>query len=249
MKRPQPVGRLMVGAALAALSVAAPADLAGAATIAPQADRDGFVPPRGPLLLTRELRKTLADGQEIVSRRRYAIRFVPQADGYRVEGELVGADVQAPPALADLAEVERTRSDDGLFPLLLDRGGMILEQRGADDPASTARTLAEARAFLARAELSEADRAAALAMVTRLQEQARAAGGNWPADLFRPASGRREESRELPLPDGSAGRVTVSITATDMPGGMLDRLQRRVVTELDGTSRLSTETWTLAELP
>lgn len=239
----------MVSVALAALSIAAPADIAHAATVAPRPDPDAFLPPHGPLLLTRELRKALADGQEVILRRRYAIRFVQQADGYRVEGELVGADVQAPPELGQLADVERARGDEGLFPLLLDRRGMIVGQRGADDEASTARTLAEAKAFLAKSELSETDRAAALAMVTRLQEQARAAGGNWPADLFRPVGGRREESRELPLPDGSAGRVTVSIMASDLPGGMLDRLQRRVITELNGTSRLSTETWTLAELP
>lgn len=249
MKRGRQVSRLMVSAALAALAIAAPADIASATTIAPQPDQDTFLPPHGPLLLTRELRKTLVDGQEIISQRRYAVRFVPQGDGYRVEGELVGTAVQAPPELGQLADVERSRADEGLFPLILNRHGMIVEQQGANDAASTARTLAEAKAFLANSELSDADRSAALAMVTQLQEQARAAGGNWPADLFRPASGRHEVTRDIPLPDGSAGRVTVSITASDLPGGMLDRLQRRVITELNGTSRLSTETWTLAQLP
>ena len=39
------------------------------------------------------------------------------------------------------------------------------------------------------------------------------------------------------------------ITANEAPGGLLDRMQRQVVTELEGTQRLSTETWTLADLP
>lgn len=238
--------RFLLGAALAALSAATTASAAAATA---HSSPGTFNPPAGPVLLTRELRKALSDGKEVVSRRRYAIRFHPNATGYRVEGELVGADVDAPPELAQLADVERTRSDEGLFPLALDRHGLILEQQGADDPAAAARTMAAARDFIVKAQMTDAERTAALAMVAKLQAQARAAGGNWPADLFRPASGEHQESRELPLPDGSTGKVTVTITATDAPGGLLDRLQRRVVTELGGSARLSTETWTLASLP
>lgn len=235
----------MQGAAFAALVAAAPVCAAP-----PRPAASAFHPPEAPVLLTRELRKTLPDGKEIVSRRRYAVRFVPQGAGYRVDGELVGAEVEAPPELARLAEVERTRSDAGLFPLTLDRSGMIVAQQGDHDPAAEARTLAEAKVFLAgQADLSDADRAAALAMVVKLQAQARAVGGNWPADLFRPAEGERQESRELPLPDGSAGKVTVTIAARDTSDGLLAQLRRSVVTELAGTSRLSTETWILAAIP
>jgi hypothetical protein len=237
--------QLMQGATLAALAAAAPA-CAAPARAAPAA----FHPPEAQVLLTRELRKALPDGEQIVSRRRYYIRFVPQGAGYGVEGDLVGAEVEAPPELARLAEVERTRSDEGLFPLMLDNAGMIVAQSGDNDPAAEARTMAEAKAYLAQqTELSEADRAAALAMVAKLQAQARASGGNWPADLFRPADGERRESRELPLPDGSAGKVTVTINASDTPDGLLANFQRQIVTELEGTSRLSTETWTLAAIP
>lgn len=240
--------RFMLGAALAALS-AATASPATAAPATAQSAPGAFNPPAGSVLLTRELRKVLADGKEVVSRRRYAISFHTSATGFRVDGRLVSADVVAPPELGQLAEVERNRSDEGLFPLTLDRQGIILEQQGAEDPAAAARTMAAARAFIAQSQLSEADRAAALAMVEKLQAQARTAGGNWPVDLFRPANGQRAESRELPLPDGSSGKVTVTITANEAPGGLLDRMQRQVVTELDGTQRLSTETWTLAALP
>ena len=240
--------RFMLGAALVALT-AAPTMPVRAAAAPGQSAPAVFNPPAGSVLLTRELRKTLSDGKVIVSRRRYAIRFHPNATGYRVDGELVSADVEAPPELAQLADVERTRTDEGLFPLALDRDGLILEQQGADDPAAAARTMAAAREFLAKAQMTDAERAAALAMVAKLQTQARSAGGNWPADLFRPASGEHQESRELPLPDGSTGKVTVTITASDAAGGLLDRMQRRVVTELGGSARLSTETWTLATLP
>ena len=123
------------------------------------------------------------------------------------------------------------------------------EQQQVHEDQTRERLLAAARDFIVKAQMTDAERTAALAMVAKLQAQARAAGGNWPADLFRPASGEHQESRELPLPDGSTGKVTVTITATDAPGGLLDRLQRRVVTELGGSARLSTETWTLASLP
>ncbi len=245
MNRGRLAARMMQGAALAALAAAAPACAAPA-----QSATSAFAPPQSPLLLTRELRKILPDGNEIVSRRRYAIRFVPQGSGYRVEGDLIGAEVEAPPELAGLAEVERTRSDGGLFPLTLDSAGMIVAQQGNHDAAAEARTMAEARTYLAaQTDLTDADRAAALAMVAKLQAQARAAGGNWPADLFRPADGERRESRELPLPDGSAGKVIVTINASETPTGLLAHFQRQVVTELAGTNGLSSETWTMAAIP
>ena len=234
--------RLMQGAAMAALAAAAPACAAPAPAVA-----TAFHPPATPVLLTRELRKALPDGKEIVSRRRYAIRFVPQGAGFRVEGDLVGTEVEAPPELARLAEVERIRSDEGLFPLTLDASGMIVAQQGDHDPVAEARTIAEAKAYLAQqTQLSDEDRAAALAMVVKLQSQARASGGNWPADLFRPATGEREESREIPLPDGSAGKVKVTIAARNAPDGLLAQLRRNVETELAGTSQLSTELWSIA---
>ncbi|MES2493847.1 MAG: hypothetical protein V4579_11285 [Pseudomonadota bacterium] len=240
--------RLLVGAALAGLSAAAASASAPQAPPSAQPASAAFTPPRGSVLFTRELRKILADGKEIVSRRRYAIRFEPAGSGFRVEGRLIGADVTAPAELAQLAEVERTRSDEGMFPLVLDREGLIVRQPGGDDPGAAERTIAAARAFLARSNLPEEEQAAALAMAAKLQAQARAAGGTWPADLFRPSSGQSRASRDLSLPDGSSGRVTVTITASKGTAGTLEQLRRDVVTELDGTERLSTETWTLAAL-
>ena len=167
--------RFLLGAALAALSAATTAAAAAATAHSSPGTSN---PPAGSVLLTRELRNAPSDGKEVVSRCRYAIRFHPNATGYRVEGELVGADVDAPPELAQLAEAERTRSAEGLFPLALDRHGLILEQQGADDPAAAARTMAADRDFIAKAQMTDAERTAALAMMAKLQAQTRAAGGN-----------------------------------------------------------------------
>lgn len=244
---------LVLGAALATGAVAAPA-LAGrpgeegatAARPGVAADR-AFVPPSERMVLTRELRKTMGNGRIFLSRRSYAVRFVPVADGWSVQGTLVTSEVEAPPGVPpQLVELERSRSDGGLFPIALDRAGLIVRQPGPSDPRASAAALVAARDALGRSALSSNDRAAATALVAQLQVQSNAAGGNWPVDLFRPPAGERDEVRTFPLASGSEGRVTVSIAAADAPDGVLERLERKVVTEAAGTSRVSVETWTLA---
>lgn len=241
---------LLLGAALAAMTAAGGAQAAAGprSDSLPAPARPGaFAPPQGPLVLTREVRKDFARGGEIVSRRRYAIRFVPAGNGWRVDGRLADSAVEAPPGIApELIALERTRSDAGLFPLLLDSHGMIVRQNGSADPANEAATLKAAQAFLA-GKLSEADRAAAMAMAAKLQEQARRAGGNWPVDLFRPRHGEHSEVRALPVGNGSTGTVTITVAAAERPDGLLEKLERRVVTEAAGSRRLSIETWTLAD--
>ena len=232
-----------LGAALVTLAV--PATMAAAPPAMAEAPR--FRAPTGPLVLTREVRRALADGQELVVRRRYLVHFAPAADGWTVIGDLAGVEVEAPADLAEMAQVERARPDAGLFPLQLDRAGLIVAR---PDPAATvdaARSRAAISAYLARTDLSETERAQASAMAARLQSQGQAAGNAWPADLFRPLPGARSEQRDIVLPDGRTGRVVVRIEAADGVGGLLSHMERQTVTELDGTRRLSLERWTLAD--
>lgn len=220
---------------------AAPGQLPGPAT--------GFVAPDAPLILTRELRRELNHGKELVSRRSYRIRFVRDGLGYRVEGQLVGAEVDAPPELAMLAALERSRRDDGLFPMRLGADGMIVEQNGVNDPESFAKARALVAGALSRAPMEEGEKAAAGAMVGTIGAQvASGGGGNWPVDLFRPAEDLRSNSRPLALPGGRSGLVTVTTSSKRAGNGMLAEFHRRVVTELDGSRRESLETWTL-EMP
>lgn len=238
---------LLLGAALLALvpGLAAPAHSADLP--APTRAAAAFDPPGEPLVLTRELRKGFGAAHEFVSRRRYEIRFVPERGGWRVDGTLIASEVDAPPGMApQLAELERTRSDTGLFPIHLDAAGAILVQPGANDPAANARMLDAAQSVLASTGMASAERAAALELAAQLQVQARAAGGNWPEDLFHPAPGRHSESRKLALGGAGEGKVTVTIDAAGDPRGLLSRLQRRIITETAGSSRLSIETWTLS---
>jgi hypothetical protein len=209
-------------------------------------DRD-FLAPSTPLTLTRELRRALADGKEVVSRRSYEIRFVPDGAGYRIDGVMISAEVEAPPALAALAALERQRRDIGLFPLQLGGDGMIITQHGASDPAAEAQSRALIGGAIQHLALTGADRQAAAQTAIRLEAQARAVGGNWPSDLFHPATGQRSQVRQIPLPDGSFGTVTETISAAGANSGLLRRMERRVVTELDGTRRENREIWTLSE--
>ncbi len=239
---------LLLNAALLAIApaLALPA-LAADTAIPGSAAETAFNPPEGPLVLSRELRKGFGARHEFVTRRRYEIRFVPDGAGWRVDGTLLASEVDAPPGMApQFTEVERTRSDTGLFPMHLDRAGRIIVQSGPADPAAEARALAAARTVLESANLAPAERAAAIELASRLQSQARAVGGNWPADLFHPRTGQHSEVREMPLGSVGAGKVTVTVAADGDARGLLARLQRRIITEAAGSTRLSIETWTLA---
>lgn len=238
---------LLLGVALAAMSASGLA--ASGQPVDPgsrPATHAAFAPPAGPVRLTRELRRQMSGGREIVARRSYEIRFHRDGRGWRVDGTLMQSEVEAPGVAPQLLELERRRKDEGLFPLLLDASGRIVVQNGSSDPA-TERSLASAAAdVLSGTPLAEPDRRAALAVASSLYAQARAAGGNWPVDLFVPEPGQRVETRTIQLAEGAAGKVTITISAADGPTGLVERFERRIVTETAGNSRQSVETWTLA---
>ena len=98
---------------------------ASADQLGPEPGAGMFNPPPGPMILTRELRRSLSDGKAIITRRSYEIRFAPERGGFRVDGRLVDVDVDVPPRLAPLALLERLRGDDGLFPIHLTTRGLI----------------------------------------------------------------------------------------------------------------------------
>ena len=239
---------LMLALALALAAAPGPALAGGGAAIpAPFGGQGKFAAPAGPMILTREVRRSLADGQVFVSRRRYAVRFVPAGVGYQVEGTLVDSTVEGPPGIMKLAELERTR-EGGPFPILLDSSGRIVAQQDAESPSQAERTLAAARRALGDAGLSADERDAGLAAVAAIQARAAAGRAIWPADLFHPAPGSHSEERALQTELGS-GQVRISTSADTNPDGVLSRFTRQVTTDLGGSSRANTESWTLAPAP
>lgn len=205
-----------------------------------------FAPPSAPLVLTRTLYRDLADGKQVVVTRRYKIHFSPDGDGFRVDGTLIDATVDAPPFLARLAEIERTRPDSGVFPAFLDGRGMIRSgTAGKLDPQTREQALTSARKVIAEAPAPAETRRETGALLGQVASGR--GGSGWPVFLFNPGPEERIERRELALPNGGQGEVEVRIRAQGLqPGGLPHRLERIVVTRLAGTERISREVWTIS---
>jgi hypothetical protein len=206
-----------------------------------------FVPPELPQVLTRTVWRTLADGEQIVVRRRYAVQFTRNGDEFFLDGRLLDATVDAPPMLAALAELERKRGDEGLFPMRLDAAGRI---RVGTNAAATTTVLREAareqsQGLLAASPLAVAQRQESDAFLKQLVVQG--APVAWPADLFNPAKAEQNDHRRIALPDGQEGEVRISIKVVgSQPRSLPQSVERIVTTVLAGTARTSREQWTLA---
>ncbi len=223
--------------------------LGGQAAVADQAGPDVgagmFSPPGGPMLLTRELHRSLSDGKQVVSRRSYEVRFVPEAGGFRVDGRLVAVEVEVPPHLEALATLERARGDEGLFPMHLTARGLIAEQRSVAVPG-TPQTRNLVAAMIAKSPLPAGQRGSVKGFVATLLAHPEMAGGHWPLELFHPMTGTRREVRDYALADGSPATTTVDMDAAgDGPGGLLQHCHRSIVTQAGGVVQRSDEFWTL----
>lgn len=232
---------------LAGVSTLMPLAAMGAAVPETSAAEAGaFIAPAEPTQLTRSVRRVLPDGKEVIASRTYALRFVRDGAGYRVEGELVDSACEAPPALRALAEIERKRADVGLFPLRLDAAGRIVASGASGDADRQREAAAAVGGKLAVSAMAPQDKAQAEGFVAQLV----ARGGGlaaWPADLFVARSGERSEVRRMPLAGGGEGTVTVSTKAGgNRAGGVPATLERTVTTELGGDRRTVRELWTMA---
>ena len=207
-----------------------------------------YSPPHAPLLLVRTLYRPLPDGKAIITRRSYLVRIVPDGAGYRVDGELVQATVDAPPVLAALAEIERRRPDVGLFPVRLDAQGQILGGGHVLSDGALGRAAAIAAEAIGGSGLPAIDMLQAQAFVKHLSS--RSPRSQWPADVFNPAPGKRDEARVIALPGGSEGRVTIEIASQGANhSGQLALLERVVTTDLGGDTRVTREQWQLSKPP
>lgn len=243
MSRPAPSRRAvwLAGAAAAMPVVLASFPLAPAAATAAKQ----FEPPSEAMVLTRTLRRPLPGGAEVLTRRSYEIHFIPEAGGYRIDGMLVGVEVDAPPSLQALASLERKRPDAGMFPMRLDARGILQPQGEAAQAEEVRQAGLSVGRDVDRLGLGRFDRTQAKAFARAFEK--RSVRTAWPEDLFNPAPGQREETQTVPLPNGARGTVRVSIDASARGGsGLLDSLVRRVTTDLEGSGRVTEETWTLA---
>lgn len=207
-----------------------------------------FVPPAGTLVLTRTLRRELPDRKQVVATRRYTVRIVPEGEGFRVDGNLLDVSVEVPPPLAALAEIERKRSDAGLFPFRLDARGMIISPAAPGDRAAAQAAGNSARRSIATSPLGEADRQQATGFISQVVASgAMEAGGKWPDDLFRPVFGQRSQTSRFDLPGGGTASVTTTVLARHGTAkGASDSIERTVLTETGGAKRITREIYTVA---
>ena len=209
----------------------------------------GFVPPAGPMLYTRRLERELADGARLTVSRSFAVRFVPEAAGFRVDGEQVDVEVDAPEPLAEFARLERERVETALFPLQLDPAGTIRGASPAAPGEQLDKAVHEALARIERSAHAPAEREALRAFVETVHRSAGELVTELPRDLFAPAASPREDRRELVLPGGETGQVRMTFAGVRDPAtGAMREARREIVTEVAGDVRHTVESWSLTPL-
>lgn len=201
--------------------------------------------PTRPIRLTRELRRDLGGNDRLTVVRSWDCSFESHGEGARVSARQVDVEVSAPLALARMAEIERDRAVTGLFPMELDRSGLITgwpdDRAQGIEPAVT-----RALQSLASLDLSEDDAADARRYLSAIGRTAAAIVSQVPRDLFFPETGRSSENRAVTLPDGTPGSYEVTIEArVDPVSGFLRSSERRIVTRIDTSERTASERWSI----
>jgi hypothetical protein len=209
--------------------------------------RPRFVPPSGPMLYTRRLERGLVGGASLTVNRSFAVRFVREGDGFRVDGEQIAVEVDAPPQLEALARLERERVETALFPLELDAEGAIRGTGRVADRAQLDAAVREAAAQIERGPHAPAEREDLRAFVEAVHRNSADLVTELPRDLFAPVELARSESRTIVVPGGMEGQVRVTFTAERDPAtGLMRTARREIVTEIAGDLRRTVESWSLA---
>lgn len=234
---------IMLAGAAALLPVLSASGASVPASAAAQAQ---FAPPSEQFMLTRTVTRNLSDGKQIIVTRRYVIQFVVDGLGYMLNGSQLDVAVQVPPMLSGLAEIERKRTESGLFPAWVDATGLIAQKPGAASHSD--RAIADmgnaAQSLLSQSGLAADRKQESSLYLGQLTTQP--AGSPWPADLFRATPGERHQHRVIALAGGGQGEVNIVVrVAPLMPCGLPTSFEREITTVLEGTSQVSRELWTL----
>lgn len=235
---------LLVG--VATLGLLPLAEAPGRAATDQSADR--FAPPTADMVLTRTVIRELSDGKQIIVTRRFQIRFEANAQGYRIDGTQIGVEVDVPPNLSSMADLERQRVEKGIFPLQLNADGILVDQQGQPiDPAFSKEMENRGAVLLNQAGLPAEEHAASTKALGQLTK--RGSNTPWPADLFSASPGERRQQREVALSDGRRGKVEVVLRVEGLlTCGLPKSFERVVITELPGSRMVSREIFTLSDL-
>lgn len=218
-----------------------------ATPLAALASAPQFAPPPGAARLTRTLVRGLSGGAAIRVRRNWNVRFERSASGFLLSGEQVSVEVDAPPALAALADIERERIAHGFLPMEIAPNGMITSRSAIPSQDTVAQAVAVAARMFENGGMSAQDRAAANRFLTHIHQSATQSLSALPADLFMPVSTRHEAREQILGAGGMAGEVGAVFTARMAENGHHMAWAKRVVTTRIGTEeRISSDLWELA---
>ncbi len=205
-----------------------------------------FAPPAAPMRYTRRLERGLPGDARMIVDRSFAVRFVPEAGGFRLDGAQAGVEVEAPASLEPLARLERERVETGVFPLVLDAAGAIRSVAPFAASAQLDAAVREVTAQIDRVRHTPAEREQLRAFVAAVHRSAGRLVTELPRDLFAPVGCPRAETRAIALPGGGSGEVRTSFDAARDPAtGVMREARREVVTEVSGELRRTVESWTL----
>lgn len=207
-----------------------------------------FAPPSRPFRLIRRVERQLRDGARLVVERSWSVTFAVQGRGYLVDGLQSGVMVDAPPALGFLAQMERDRSEDDMFPLLLDGAGQIVSDSSssADEALTLAVEQVRQRLESALADSESSDLAGRF--LAELQQAGEESLVGWPRNVFAPGPIDRVEERVVPLPGGRNGSIAIHTLASGNPEtGLMEHFERRVTSRLGDTVREGLERFSLAQ--
>lgn len=205
-----------------------------------------FLPPSGPMVLSRTVIRELSDGKQIVVERSFRVQFVASGNGFMLTGAPIGVKVDVPPVLAGMGELERRRSEPGPFPLMIDSRGSIHSVNITEAPDQRARGAAQqaGSSLLRSAAVPDQTKRESVQALAAMAGETR--GSPWPVDLFNATDAERHQHRTVALADGSQGEVDVLVRVEKwLPCGMPALFERIITTDLSGTRRVSREVWSI----
>jgi len=206
------------------------------------------IPPT-PMRLVRRLERGMRGGATITVERTWKLAFSTQPGAISISGEQIAATVDAPEALAPLAELERSRSTAGMFPILLNSNGFITKVGPYTKAADLAEAVKRAEAEITKRTIPAAAKAQQMQYLAQLQRAAGSFLKQLPRDLFFPAAQPSRAVREVSLPNGLVGEFEVIYEARRAQDhSWLGSAVRRVVTRIGETERQSREVWSMSEI-
>ena len=205
-----------------------------------------IMPPTRPMEFVRRLRREMSGGFAVVVERRFEIRFVELTAGYRIDGRQISSAVDAPPNLEALARLERERRETGMFPLDLDRNGIIRSGPAIVETPNLQQAVDTALGQLSAGLENPSEIAEVRTFMIGLQQAEGTLSSAMPADLFVPPLSAQRASREIDLPGGMTGSLSSEYSGNISPEtGLLSEARRVILTETGDTRRETVESWSL----